>query len=191
MKTKKDSPTRTFYVGRPGSSGRKVYDLFEDNMSKRNKKISPTILELLDAENQRLAGLNGVQVKQTFDYQRAQDELRKVHSLETRLMNDLRNETVNESCMQRDLDIWSGDTLLKAFIKLSHYLMGSENKFREDLQGTIVKIVTFKPDNEMAKSFKWLTPFRKTLYINCLEAVIQRRKIAKQISDYQLKKYFT
>lgn len=92
MSKKKSSPTRTFYVGQEGTSGRAIYDKFEDNCLIRGWKVSPKILELLDSENKRLDDLGSTDITATLNFEQKSDILKKLKDQEAKLLKEFTDQ---------------------------------------------------------------------------------------------------
>jgi hypothetical protein len=168
MANKNASITRTFYVGKPGSDGRAIYDLFEDHMLQRNKKISPAILELLDAENQRIADLGGANIKPRFDFQSAKEQRLKLKKTEFQLIKLLNCRLSNgQHCYE----------ILCNFA-------GTNRALTIEPEKALAKIAAHKCSGQ--------EPFTSSdveNFVEYLEVVLQRRKIEKELRDYRRQKF--
>lgn len=183
-KGKKYCPTETFYVGPENSRNRAIVEKFKDNMTIRHKKYSPSIIELLNKENQRLAGLDEGEIIMPFNYEAKQDELQKILALEKRLGKQLSDECVGESYSGHNL-FWNAKDHLDKVLWMLAKDFGLDDGFYGDIPGFIAYLLGLKNKKE----FRCLTSFRRHTMIQYLESVQKRHEAAKELNDYAEKLY--
>jgi hypothetical protein len=159
-KVKRDCPSATIYVGLMGTEGRAVWDKFVDNCLIRGLKVSPTVVQLLDAENQRIAGLGEVELKQTVSLEALKDRRLQLKKFESRLFKLLCPDPTDSHA---------------PFVKLCGYFK-IDDSIAEDFEAACNRVTTYDYTDDAPFTESQLETFTEYL-----EAVAERRGIEKQI----------
>lgn len=163
-KVKKDIASETLYVGKKGTRGRVIFDKFVDNCLLRGLKVSPSVLQLLDAENQRLAGLNGEEIKPKFDYVSKKEKRLKLKKTEFRLQKLLNFYLPNHR---------------HCFEVLCNFA-GTDRGFTEQPEKALQKAIAHRYDGSEP-----FGPSDLENFIEYLEIVLQRRKLEEELIKYR------
>lgn len=160
---KKDNPTATIYVGKPGTAERIKWDKFLDNCAIRHWNYSQKVRELCDAENQRLASLNGGEVKQRFDFERKKEERLKLKKTELQLIKLLSHRVNGVQVYEIMCDF-----------------AGIDRGLTDELEKVLAKAIKYKCDG--SKDFS-ATDWEN--FIEYIEVVLQRRKVEEELQKYR------
>jgi hypothetical protein len=161
---KKDNPTATIYVGKPGSAERIKWDKFLDNCTIRNWNYSRKVRELCDAENQRLASLNGVEVKPIVDFEGLKAKRLQLKKVEDHLWKRLQVKLPNRRTAYETLCDFAG----------------TDQRLKKRLLNVYDKMKTYTCNDS--------DPFNATdveNFVEYIEAVLERREIEAQLRDHR------
>jgi hypothetical protein len=165
-KAKKDVPTETVYVGKRGTEGRAIWDKFADNCLVRGLKVSPSILQLLAAENKRISGLGEAEIQQVVSMESLKERRLQLKKIELRLFKLLAPDP-------KDTRAPLG--ILCNFFRINHELT-------KNFEDTFNKVLSYDYTGKEPFGASQLENF-----IEYMEAVRERRGIESKLRELRRK----
>lgn len=163
-KKRKGNPTATIYVGKPGSAERIKWDKFVDDCTIRNWNYSQKVRELCAAESQRLASLNGAEVKPTVDFKGLKARRLQLKKTEDHLWKQLQVNLPNRRTAYETLCDFAG----------------TNQRLQKDVEKAYDKMKVYECNDS--------DPFNATdveNFVEYIEAVLERREIEAQLRDHR------